>query len=67
MHVRYKEQEIEGTLLVVQCNGPSLLGRDWLAKIRLDWPSMNKVTASSALEDVLKARSALFSKELGVN
>ncbi len=50
----------------VQGNGPSLLGRDWLAKIRLDWPSMNKVTASSALKDVLKeARSALFSKELG--
>ncbi len=65
VHVRYKEQEIEGTLLVVQGNGPSLLGRDWLAKITLDWPSMNKVTASSAPEDVLKARSALFSKELG--
>ncbi len=52
VHVLYKEQEIEGTLLVVQGNGPSLLGRDWLAKIRLDWPSINKVTASRDRKNV---------------
>ena len=41
--------------------GPSLLGRDWLGRLRLDWREIRKLhTTSDALETVLAKYSNLF-------
>lgn len=36
-YVKFKGQEKELTLQVVETPGPALFGRDWLSKIQLDW------------------------------
>ena len=36
-NVKFKGQEKELTLQVVDTPGPALLGRDWLSKIQLNW------------------------------
>ena len=39
--VCYKDQQSDLNLLVVAGNGPSLLGRDWLSQIKLDWKQLH--------------------------
>ena len=41
--VQYKTQEKKLALLVVAGEGPSLLGRDWLTHIKLDWSQLNHI------------------------
>ncbi len=67
VRVQYKEQQEDLCLLVVQGNGPSLLGRDWLTKIRLDWHELHLVQPSSALtlDSVIEKHRTLFKNELG--
>ena len=36
--VSYKDQVADLNLLVVAGDGPSLMGREWLNHINLDWP-----------------------------
>ena len=44
--VEYGQQRFSQlSLLVVQGSGPCLLGRDWLASIRLDWRRICEMTA----------------------
>ena len=44
MSVKYKEQRHGLPLLVVAGDGSSLLGRNWLEQIKLDWHNLNNVT-----------------------
>ena len=50
-------------------NGPSLLGRNWLKHIRLDWAQIAAVTAeqtpSVTLQSLLKKHEEIFRDELG--
>ena len=41
--VEYKGQSKTLSLLVVKGNGPSLLGKDWLGELRLDWKGLFQV------------------------
>ena len=41
--VEYQNQQANLELAVVAGSGPSLLGRDWLQEIRLDWPRLNQI------------------------
>lgn len=50
---------------VVDGDGPSLLGRDWLKYIRLDWTQISNVQCSTQLDDLLKEYDRLFQEELG--
>ena len=54
--VRYRSQVKQLPLLIVPTDGPSLLGRDWLQQIVLDWRQLNKVhyVRHRALQDVLE-------------
>ena len=38
--VVYEEQEKDLSLFIMQGKGPTLFGRDWLASIKLRWPSI---------------------------
>ena len=68
VHVRYGEQRAPLVLLVVAGDGPSLLGRNWLKYIRLDWKSIHAIyhsNKSPELADLLRQHSAIFTDELG--
>jgi len=42
-NVQYNKQKAQLLLIVVEGNGPSLFGRDWLSQIRLDWKKIRSV------------------------
>ena len=66
VRVRCGKQEEDLKLFVVEGNGPSLLGRDRLSKIQLNWKDIYTVhVKGTALEDVLASHSSLFKEELG--
>ena len=58
-------KQTEQLPLVVACgNGPSLLGRDWLMTLTLDWTQLcaNHVCSSLSLQGILDEHSSIFSK-----
>ena len=68
VHVRCGEQRAALALLVVAGDGPTLLGRNWLKYIRLDWKEIHAVSekqTSHNLADLVRKHNALFSEELG--
>ena len=52
------------SLLIVAGIGPTLMGRDWLSQIRLDWQQINQVHNAS-LQAVLVRYPAVFQEGLG--
>ena len=66
--VCYNKQVKTLKLYVVDPEGPSLFGRDWLQHIRLDWKTIGLTTAEineSCVNPVLERYSDVFSTELG--
>ena len=62
--VCYDTQVVELPLLVVKGEGPSLYGRNWLSKIKLNWGAINQVT-SQIYKKVLNKYPEVFKDELG--
>ena len=62
--VKYLKQESEEPLLVVKGTGPTLLGRNWMEHIRLDWQQINLIQLGS-LQAVLRSHKAVFQGGLG--
>ncbi len=60
--VKYLEQQTECSLLVVKGSGPTLLRRDWLGTIKLDWNSLavNSVNSGPTLTEVLEKHKPIF-------
>ena len=50
--VSYADQTATLPLVVVKGTGPTLLGRNWLHKIKLDWGKIH-YTPSASLQDLL--------------
>ena len=51
---------------MVQGSGPSLLGRDWLKVLRLDWSSLHQITQSpDKWREVVDRHAEVFKEELG--
>ncbi len=66
--VQYRDQVQQLKLLVVAGEGPSLLGRNWLQVLRLDWRQIGKVAlqpTTSQLDCLLAQHQAIFQDELG--
>ncbi|CAM1308578.1 Uncharacterised protein r2_g1856 [Pycnogonum litorale] len=51
-------------LVIVKGNGPSLLGRNWLQHLRVDWHSIFSVH-TGALDSIMKRHEDVFSDKLG--
>ena len=65
--VKYGHQLKDLTLTIVDGDGPTLLGRDWLQHLKLDWATLNHVSQDerSELKNMLDTHFALFSQGLG--
>ena len=64
VRVQYGDQTKQLSLVVVSGNGPSLLGRNWLTEIKLNWQQLNKVTKSD-LHTLFEKYKNIFKEELG--
>ena len=67
VEVKHRNQEAQLALTVVEGNGPTLLGRDWLRHLRLDWATLNHISEleSSEFKKLLNDHSILFAEGLG--
>ena len=65
--VKYGNQTRKLMLVVVKGNGPSLLGRNWLKHIQLDWHNIFtlRTVKLKPLNSLLQQHETLFSKALG--
>lgn len=68
--VTYDQQQYRNLeLLVVGGSGPSLLGRDWLKVVKLDWRRIGNVSASqspeSRIASLKEKYKSVFSESLG--
>ena len=64
MNVAYEGQTEILPLVVVKGEGPTLLGRNWLSKIKLNWSQIN-YASKPALQELLSKYSAVFQDVLG--
>ena len=62
--VCYGEQQMTLPLVIVKGKGPSLFGRNWLERIKLDWPAIHRLQ-EDPLENVLHKHAAVFEDTLG--
>ena len=65
VQVEYDSQVLILPLFAMKGQGPSLFGRNWLEKIKLNWSAIHAVTMSSALDNVLQKHQNLFHDHLG--
>ena len=64
VQAEYKGQTATVPLIVVKGVGPTLLGRNWLQKIRLNWNEIHYVP-SAGLQDLLGKYDRIFQEGLG--
>ena len=62
--VKYKDQVATLPLIIVKGMGHSLLGRNWLQSLVLDWAEINTLQHDQ-LQVVLDRHSAVFGSDLG--
>ena len=68
VEVSYGDQGGHLPLYVVEGDGPSLMGRDWLRQVRLDWKSIGVASmggSPSKVEALLDKYSEVFKEGLG--
>ncbi len=63
--VSYESQNHSLQLVVVKGEGASLLGRNWLQPIRLNWKAIHSLTETDPLQALLDKHSSLFREQLG--
>ena len=70
VEVAYQHQKASLSLVVV--GGPSLMGRNWMEHLQLDWCQLHQVHSKPKdivkdmlLQDMLDRHASLFKKELG--
>ena len=63
--VVYDQQKRVLPLIVVDGDGPPLLGRNWLKELQLNWHNIFLVSKTETLSDILKRHDKVFNKRLG--
>ena len=66
--VKYEDQQHDLKAIIVQGNGPNLLGRDWLQVIRLDWSQILHTSSPEphlSLENISAKYADVFTEGLG--
>ena len=63
--VSYESQIHSLQLVVIQGEGASLLGRNWLQTMRLNWKTIHSLHKSDPVQDLLNKHSSLFREQLG--
>ena len=68
--MKYQGQENKLSTLAVEGSGPSLLGRDWLKEVKLDWKKLFKMNmdgkqVESRLKKLINQYSEVFEDGLG--
>ena len=63
--VTYHGQTLSLPLTVTEGKGPTLLGRDWLEALRLDWRTIFTIGINTTIQSVLEEHSKGFRDELG--
>lgn len=63
--VRYEQQQASLSLPIMEGKGPSLLGRDWLKSISLNWNQIHIMQDSPQLQVVLYEHKDVFQPKLG--
>ena len=65
--VSYNGQSYTLPLIVLVGEGPTLLGRDWIQQIRLDWSTIFQIKAmkDDPLQSLLQPFESIFKDELG--
>ena len=66
VQVEVNNQKQQLDLLIVPGNGASLLGRDWLSNLRLDWAHIHSMNSSDSLQVVLARHPTIFEESLGL-
>ena len=61
----YEQQELVLPLIVVDGDGPPLLGRNWFEQLKLNWRNIFHVGKVDTLSDVLDRHKTVFDKGLG--
>ena len=62
----YLQQPDQQITMVVRGNGPNLMGRDWLARFKVDWHRIHQLQSSDKLNDLLAKFDNIFKDELGM-
>ena len=65
MKVTHNEQVVTLPLYVTRGQGPSLLGRNWLEALRLDWKNIFSIRKERTVQSVLDCYADVFRDELG--
>ena len=63
-NVQYRNQDLNLLLIIAGNDGPSLLGRNWIHLLRLDWSSVLYINNHS-LPELVEEYSAVFYEGLG--
>nr|XP_022906874.1 uncharacterized protein K02A2.6-like [Onthophagus taurus] len=63
--IRYNDQTAEGKLYVLPLQVDAIFGRDWLQKIKINWPEINNLHMDIELETFLNSYRNVLSNELG--
>ena len=65
VQVTHNGQILSLPLIVTGGSGPTLLGRNWLEALRLDWRTIFSMGSSHSLQSILEEHADIFRDELG--
>ena len=65
VRVSHKSEEVELPILVMEGEGPTLLGRNWLLALKIDWTSVYKTLVTTKEEELIAQYGDLFKQEIG--